>query len=404
MPASSAAEPGPLRRWFGLAAFYTATFGVLAVYMQFFPVWLKRARSLTEADVAIVMSGQTLARTLAGPFWSHRVDRFGRPRAALRLLAAASLVAFASFWLVRDQWLLWLVAFVFGCLYPPMHPILDALALQQAHRAGFAYGRIRMVGSLSFLLVILAVGWSLRFVAIDAVFVYLVVGLATTTATGFFLPAGEFAPAPPGERVPWWALLRSKPFVLLLAASALIQGSHGTYYNLSTLHWSRHGIADDTAAVLWAEGILAEIVLFAVARRVFDRFRPTTLMAVGGFAAVVRWIAIGVSTDVAVLAAFNWLHSLSFALTFLGALRALERRVPEHQRTTAQGLLGAASSGIGMFVATLVGGVAYERWAGRAFFVMAAFALFGAGLAVMLRHMANKDQRLLARSTSAPPA
>ena len=121
-------------------------------------------------------------------------------------------------------------------------------------------------------------------------------------------------------------------------------------------------------------------------------------------AAAVRWIVLGMSTDVVVIGAVNWLHAMSFALTFLGALRALERRVPEHQRTTAQGLLGAASSGIGMALASLLGGYVYERWEGRAFFVMAAFAILGTGLVAMLRHMANRDQSPLHSSTSAPNA
>lgn len=399
-----AIDPSPLRRWCGLAAFYAASFGVLAVYMQFFPVWLHEVRGLGEGAVTIVLSGQTLARTLAGPWWSHRVDRSGSPRRALLLLAVASLLAFAAFGAVTSLWALWGVAFVFGCLYPPMHPILDALTLHQAQRGGFSYGRVRLVGSASFLALILAVGWLLERSASDIVFVLLVAGLAATAGAGLLLPRGYVTVGPGAVREPWWALLRSPPFVLLLVCSALIQGSHATYYNLSTLHWNEHGIGKGVAGALWAEGILAEIVLFFVARDGFARFRPTTLLVVGGLGAVVRWVVIGASTDVVVLTATNWLHALSFALTFLGALRALERRVPEHQRTTAQGLLGAASSGIGMVAASLIGGFVYERWAGRAFFVMAALALVGVGFAVMLRHMANRDQRPLHSSTSAPPA
>ena len=404
MPLTSAAvEPSLPRRWLGLAAFYATSFAVLAIYMQFFPVWLTDARGLSGADVSLVLSGQTLARTIAGPFWSHRVDRSGRPRAVLQLLSVASLVSFLAFALCGSVGLLWGVAFVFGCLYPPMHPIVDALAVGEAHRAGFAFGRVRMIGSLSYLLVILGTGQLLSFVAVDAVFGLLVASLGATALASALLPRGHAGDVPP-EPLPWWSLLRSKPFVLLLAASALIQGSHALFYNLSTVYWKLHGIPEGIAAGLWAEGVVAEIVLFGFAREALDRFRPTTLMMWGGIAAVVRWIALGWSTNVFVLAAFNWLHAGSFALTYLGALRALERRVPAHQRATAQGLLGAASSGIGMSVAALAGGFAYERWAGRAFFVMAALALFGTGLAAMLRHMANRDQRPLHNNTKAPPA
>jgi PPP family 3-phenylpropionic acid transporter len=171
----------------------------------------------------------------------------------------------------------------------------------------------------------------------------------------------------------------------VLVASALIQGSHATYYNLSTMHWGDRGIEASLASVVWAEGILAEIVLFWCARRTVDHWRPTTLMLVGAAAAVVRWCVVGATHDVGWLLATAWLHALTFGCTYLGTLRALDRRVPVHLRATAQGLLGAATSGVGMVVCGLVGGFVYDRFAGGAFLVMAAFAAVGFLLCWKLR-------------------
>lgn len=401
VPPAEAPAAADLRPWTGLAVFYTATFAVLAVYMQFFPVWLHEVRGLDKEQVTVVLSAQTIARTLAGPFWAQRVDRTGRPRTMLLGLAWAGFAAFLLFGFGTGTAWLWLCAFLFGCFYSPMHPILDAHALQCASRHGFAYGRVRMVGSIAFLVVILAVGQLLEVVPATLVFTLIAGGLVLTGSAAVGLPRGEAVAAPPGERAPLGELLRSGPFVLLLAASALIQGSHATYYNLSTLHWSDHGIGKGTASFLWAEGIIAEIVLFYVARGRFDRLRPTTLLLIGGLGAVVRWLVIGATVSVPLLFAANWLHALSFACTYLGSMRALERRVARHQRATAQGLLGAATSGIGMVVAALLGGFVYERWGDRAFFVMAAFAAVGTGLAILLRRQADTAQKQLANVASA---
>jgi PPP family 3-phenylpropionic acid transporter len=187
---------------------------------------------------------------------------------------------------------------------------------------------------------------------------------------------------------------------MLLVAAALIQGSHATFYNLSTMHWEDHGISKTVAGALWAEGILAEIVLFFVAPWTADRCRPTTLLLLGGAAAIVRWTILGTTTSLPWLFASSWLHALTFGCTYLGSLRALDRRVPAHQRVTAQGLLGAATSGVGMVVGGLVGGFAYQRWEGRAFLTMAAFAGLGLLLAWRLRRQA--DAASSAATTSAP--
>lgn len=389
------AAPSPLRCWFGFAAFYTAAFAVLAVFMQWFPVWLKDIAGLRPQDVSVVMAGQTVARTIAGPLWAHRADRQGQARGLLVWLSFASAGTLALWGLGHSLWWCAAVALLFGSLYSPMYPILDAAALQAGSEHGFAWSRMRMIGSIAYLAVLLVAGLAFEATGSDVILPTLVVGGLLMAGTSLLLPRSLRAnstvdAASVAAAEPWWALLRSRPFVVLLAASALIQGSHATFYNLSTGHWSEHGIDKATASMLWAEGVVAEIVVFFVAKELFGRLRPTTILTIGGLGAVVRWVLVGATTSVPLLAATNWLHGVSFAATYLGTLRALERRVAPHQRATAQGLLGAANSGIGMVVCGLVGGAIYERAGGIAFTAMAGFAAAGVALTWWLRRAADR--------------
>lgn len=387
--ADDANAPTPLRSWLGFAAFYASSFAVLAVYMQFFPAWLHGAGGLTEAQVSVVMASQTVARTLLGTWWAHRVDRRGDARPILLGLAAASVGAFALFGVAPGLVGLAAVAFLFGSLFSPMYPICDAAAMQAAATQGQSFGRMRVVGSASYLLALLAMGAAVERCGIAPAYGILLVGTMAMAATALLLPAAprprtaaaDAAPAAP----PWTSLLAQPSLWLLLGSAALIQGSHATFYNLSTLHWADRGIDASVASVVWAEGILAEILLFWFARDTADRLRPTTLMLVGAAAAVVRWCVVGATSDVGLLLATGWLHALSFGCTYLGSLRALDRRVPAPLRATAQGLLGAATSGVGMVVGGLAGGFAYDALAGGAFFVMAAFAGVGGWLSWRLR-------------------
>ncbi|MCA8977384.1 MAG: MFS transporter, partial [Planctomycetes bacterium] len=212
----------------------------------------------------------------------------------------------------------------------------------------------------------------------------------------------EERPPDAESRAPIGALLGSRSFLLLLAVAALIQGSHAVYYNLSTIHWRAHGITASTAGLLWAEAVLAEIVMFFVARGSVEKLRPTTMLMLGGALAAVRWLVLGATVSVPLLALANWLHAFSFGCTYLGALRALENRVPGWQRSTAQGLLGAASSGIGLVMAAVLGGYVYERFAGRAFFVMAALALFGVALALILRRSGSHASPTQSTASASP--
>lgn len=377
-----------LLAWSGLAAFYSALFVVLAVFIQFFPLWLKNVRGLSAVDVTWVFAAQTSARTIAGPLWAQRVDRTGRPRRTLILLSLLSLAAFACFGAVDSPWLLVGCGFLLGCFYPAIHPILDAAAMATARRQGFAYGRLRVTGSIAFLVTVIVVGAWLERTSSNLLYGLLCTALVVQCGASLLLPDVQPEPRAPTRgpaRAPIGELLGSRQFVLLLIIAALIQGSHAVYYNLSTIHWCRHGISEGTAGLLWAEGVLAEIVLFFCARGALERVRPTTMLLLGGTLAAVRWVALGTTVSVPWLFLSNWLHAFSFGCTYLGALRAVERRVPAERRSTAQGLVAAASTGVGMVVASLLGGVLYERFEGGAFFMMAGLALAGAGLALVLR-------------------
>ncbi|MGK0304142.1 MAG: PPP family 3-phenylpropionic acid transporter [Planctomycetota bacterium] len=383
---SEHADAGVARCWLGFAGFYTCSFAVLGIYMQFLPVWLHEVQGFDADDIAIILAAQTISRTVAGPFWSYCVDRTGNARRVLIWLSAGGAGAFALFAWAPTLATAWCVAFVFGCLYPPMHPIADAAAVRAASRLGFSFGRLRVMGSGSFLVIILLAGNYLQDNETRHVYGMLLVALAMTAFAAWFVPRDRLhVPQHVSERTPWWHLFRSKSFVILMISAALIQGSHATFYQQSTVYWNAHGIDKSTAAMLWGEGVLAEIVLLFYAKNTLEKLRPTTLLLLGGCGAIVRWIVIGSTTSLPWLFAINWLHAFSFAATYLGAIRAVERRVPAEQRATAQGVLGAAQAGGGMVFCGLVGGFTFKLYQGHAFYFMAGFAAIGVMLAMWLR-------------------
>ena len=380
------ADAAVARCWLGFAGFYTCSFAVLGIYMQFLPVWLHEVQGFEADDIAVILAAQTISRTVAGPYWSHCVDRTGDARRVLIWLSAGGAGAFALFGWAPTLATAWCVAFVFGCLYPPMHPIADAAAIRAAGRLGFSFGRLRMMGSGAFLVVILLAGSYLERNGTGHVYGMLLVALVMTALAAWIVPRDRLhVPPAASERTPWWHLFRSRSFVILMISAALIQGSHATFYQQSTVYWNAHGIDKSTAAMLWGEGVLAEIVLLFFAKHTLEKLRPTTLLLLGGSGAIVRWLVIGSTTSLPWLFATSWLHALSFGATYLGAIRAVERRVPAEQRATAQGILGAAQAGGGMVFCGLIGGITFKHYQGHAFYFMAGFAAVGVMLAMWLR-------------------
>ena len=87
-------------------------------------------------------------------------------------------------------------------------------------------------------------------------------------------PLSPGRPTTPARAASVRGLLRSPAFLLVALAASLIQASHAVYYGFSSLDWQADGLDSTAIGALWALGVIAEIVLFAVSGRLrSDRSR-----------------------------------------------------------------------------------------------------------------------------------
>jgi MFS transporter, PPP family, 3-phenylpropionic acid transporter len=167
-------------------------------------------------------------------------------------------------------------------------------------------------------------------------------------------------------------LFANRPFRLTVLASALIQGAHAAYYGFAPLFWRAQGLSDGMIGVLIAEGIVAEVALFAWGRRLIERLGPTGLTACAAIASLVRWTVTACAPPLALLAAIQLLHAATFAMQHLAAMLVLSRCVPPERAATAQALHAALGYGAPGGLLVLLSGFLYARFGGLAFVAMAA--------------------------------
>ena len=92
------------------------------------------------------------------------------------------------------------------------------------------------------------------------------------------LPEAATPPAAP-RAFAGLMLFRNPAFRLAVGCTALIQGAHAAYYGFAALFWRSQGLSDTVIGLLIAEGIVAEILLFARGRRLVERLGPAGLTA-----------------------------------------------------------------------------------------------------------------------------
>jgi MFS transporter, PPP family, 3-phenylpropionic acid transporter len=368
------ASVAPKRFAIRLALFYGAVFTLVGAYLPFFPVWL-RAVGIDASWIGIITAVPAVTRFTVLPFVTGLAERQGSLRSAMIVTAFMTALGFAAVG-TQHQPLLVLLAFTAtACIWTPIVPLTDAYALRGVARFGLKYGPLRLWGSAAFVVGALACGLLVDVIAAR----YLIWVIAALAALGAAVSLGlkplDKPKTPPATLRGATALLSEPGFLVIILASALIQGSHAAYYSFASINWQLSGLGGLTIAGLWVLGVLAEIVVFALSPRF--TLKPSALVVIGALCAVVRWLITAQEPPVAVLAVVQVSHGLSFGLTQIGTMGLLVRHVPIHIMARGQGYL-AACSGIVAGGASILSGAVYARYGQGVYYVMAAMALSGA--------------------------
>jgi PPP family 3-phenylpropionic acid transporter len=302
------------------------------------------------------------------------------------MLFAAVLAYAVFFFLARDFWSLLATGFVALSLTQAATPLIEAAALRATAEGKISYGIARGIGSVTFIIANIAGGVLIARFGLGAVVAWTLtlLSLAALSAWGVLKPDPPRAPTAAARLAALRLLLRSRRFLILVFACGLIQSGHAFYYSFSVIVWRGQEIPADVVGVLWAFGVVIEVALLWSLTAIERRITPEALILIGAGGGFLRWLALGFAPTGFVLWPLQALHALSFAAAHVGAMRLLYREAPESGAAMAQNIYAALSSGMLMGAATLLSGVLYDAVGARGYWAMAALALSGGALALLL--------------------
>ncbi len=378
-----------------LSCYYTASFLIVGIKAPFWPVWLT-GRGLDARQIAVLFAAAIWVNVAAIPALGAIADRLGRRRAVMILLCLIAIAGYASLWNASEFWPLLLLTLVTATAQSALMPLGDSITLAAVRQEGIDYGRVRVWGSVSFIVAATVSGAVLSSTVTakpsnNAVLALVLTASVILLFACLFMPTGFREPTRRLRRAALGELARDRQFWKFVAVAAALQASHQVYYGFGTLYWRSLGFSDALIGILWAEGVVAEILLFWQGSRLLRRIGPLGLMMAGGAGGIVRWGLMGLAPGLLPAFALQTLHALTFGATHLGAMNYLSRTVPPGAGASAQALYSGASSGIGSGIVMLGAGALYAEYGGRAYLFMT--LLSAAGLLGALRLATSASQR-----------
>jgi PPP family 3-phenylpropionic acid transporter len=352
-----------------IAAYYFTFFGALGCFMPYFALWLT-GHGLSPAAATRLQALMPLMSLLAPPLSGLLADARRARQWLLRVSSLGCALSFAGFFVARRPWELGVTTALYALCRAPIIPLTDSAALDWVRHHGGSYGRLRLWGSLGFLIAVVGGGALMQALGVGVMMRACLLMLVVCAQVAWRLPPPPSSEARPGALAALAAMLRDRGMKLLLAAGLLAQVATAAYDSCFSLHLQRLGFGGRFIGVAWATGVAAEIVLLAVAHRVLERVGAARLLGLALATAAARWLTLSRVRSGAAILLLQPLHGVTFGFFWVAAVTLVRQR-GQAAPSAAQGLL-AASMALGSLAGMTLAGRLLEEGGGRALYGSAA--------------------------------
>ena len=357
----------PYWRLSGFYFFYFASLGVLVPYWS---LYLKNLgyNSLTIGGlVAILPATKLVAPYICGWFADHT-------RRSMFIIRVTSVLAVLSFSLVfvsQQLWWLTVAMLLFSFFWNAILPQFEAMTLNHLGDDSHHYSMIRLWGSLGFIVIVVLIGELLESYGADIIPLVVLMTFVIIAFSSFVVP--EKLNTPHTDHAPIWHVIKQPKVMAFLVVCFLMLCSHGPYYTFYTIYLEEQGYSSHMIGVLWAVGVLAEIVIFLLMHRLMPVFGARKLLIVTLLLTTLRWLIIGFFVDdLSMLFLAQIIHAFSFGVFHaVGISLVHEYFIGSHQGR-GQALYSSVSFGAGVAIGSLISGMVWDQWGATVLFMFAA--------------------------------
>lgn len=347
-----------------LAIFYFFYFAIVGVYIIFLPKVLEMS-GYSPSDIGIIFAAGPLVRFLLPFAFTKGLKLEAKSFNIALVIIILSAVSFYNS--LDDFYRLLFSNIGLGFGMSLILPYIEVISLSSLGKE--RYGKIRLFGSVGFVLVALVLVKFLSgpHIALE----YLLILTFLTAIFGYLIVKNSTKKDEKKEEyVNDINLLADWKLWLGLT---LMQVSFGSFYNFFTIYETGYGISLDMTIYLWSFGVLVEIVMLYFQGKLL-RGNLLIILQITTLSSVVRWFLVfAFPQNIAILFFSQSIHALSFALFHSAAITYLHS-LYKH-KPLAQQFFSGITYGLGGLSGALIAGYIYDYYP-RYLFLSSTFLAF----------------------------
>lgn len=355
-----------------LSSFYLFYFALLGAIAPFLGLFFK-SEGFDEIEIGTLMAVLMGTRIIAPNLWGWLADRTGQ---RLRIIRAGSLLALiifsGAFW-AETFWHWALLMFGFSFFWNAVLPQFEVVTLHTLGVNQHLYSRVRLWGSVGFIVAVTSLGWLFDGFAIG-ILIPVIWGLMLLVwlASLCIAPPPEL-PVEDEQVAGLWEIIKRPEVLSFFGVCLLIQLSHGPYYSFYSIYMSEQGYDKTQIGLLWALGVVAEVLLFFVMHRLLRWTGLRVMLQFGMAVCALRWLMIALLPDQlwAVLLA-QLFHAVTFGCLHAAGIALVHRFFPASHQGQGQALYSSLGFGVGGALGAFLSGWIWNQYDGATMFMFAA--------------------------------
>lgn len=376
--------PGQVPYW-RLSSFYLCYFALLGATAPFLALYLDHL-GFSSARIGELVAIPMLMRCVAPNIWGWLGDYSGRRLAIVRLGAICTLLTFSLILFDKSYAWLAMVMALQAFFWHAVLPQFEVITLTHLQGQTSRYSQVRLWGSIGFILAVVSLGRLFEWSSLDIYPQALLLIMAGIVASSWWVPNALPLSFRPQLVTGGFLKQLLQPGVLAFyGCVALMQLSHGPYYTFLTLHLEHLGYSRGIIGLLWAFGVVAEVLMFMSMSRILQRFSVRQVLLASFVLAALRWLLLGnFAGYLSILIFAQVLHAATFGSFHAAAIHFVQRTFGQRQQGQGQALY-AAVSGMGGAVGALYSGYSWNALGPNWTFSIASLAALAAAAMIATR-------------------
>ena len=370
--------------------FYFAVAGLFVPYLGLF----LDGKAFNSREIGEILAIVTTTKIFGPALWAMVADKTGQQLSIIRLGALLSCLSFMVLAWLDGYWLVTLFLSLLTLFWSAILPQMEVMTQNSIRRSAKIYARIRLWGSIGFIVLAVASGEIIAEFSGQA-FVYLgTLVLLLLWLTSLWLKQPLIKNSATVKQSSILSKLFTVRFALFFLSGVFLQISFAPFYGFFALYLRDFAYPAYAAGVLIGLGVVGEIFIFINAGRIFKHFDIKTVLVFSMLVTAIRWFLMGEYPENVYLLAFSQLlHAAGFGLYHCASILFLQQHFDVNQQSRAQAIYIGGVYGIGGAIGAFASGIFWlDGKGGEHTFVLAAVVAFIGAFIVLF--MSNNQERL----------